>query len=390
MAGLGLNGFTPKTLDEIQEDIFARMRSKWGDGIDTTANSNFGMLGGIIAEIASELWDVAQAVYAAAYPSSATGMSLREVSEITGTQAKEATKSAVTLTATGTPGTLIAQGRVFSVAGSGHRFVSLADATIGGGGTVSIEAEAEETGAIPANAGTLTVIETPVAGLSSVTNPLDAVLGTSEDTDPELRRRRDSELHQRGLGSVPAIVSAVSNAFPEEVEAVSGYENTGDTTNSDGLPPHSFEILAVGGDDAELAEVILASKPAGIATHGTESETVTDSEGTPHLVKFSRASTIDIHVRAEVLANPTLFPADGAAQIRDLIVAFGDALPLAHDVISAALVAQCFQVPGVLDATVFIDDAASPATTATVVMGLRQIPEFDTSRTTVNVTFGAP
>src|SRR5262249_36114068 len=68
-----------------------------------------------------------------------------------------------------------------------------------------VACEAVDTGPLPAPAGTLTVIDTPVAGLSSVTNAADAILGRNQETDSELRIRREEELRAAGKGTVDAI-----------------------------------------------------------------------------------------------------------------------------------------------------------------------------------------
>ena len=62
-------------------------------------------------------------------------------------------------------------------------------------------ADAETAGAVAAPAFTLTVIETPVFGLDTAINPLDAVIGRDLETDAELRDRRENTLQVGGAAT---------------------------------------------------------------------------------------------------------------------------------------------------------------------------------------------
>lgn len=386
MAGLEATGFVPKTQDEIIDELGASLRAVLGESLDTSAQSVLGQLIGILAEREADSWDVAQGVYGSFYPDTAEGAALDHVSAITGTIRQPARKSTVTITFSGTSGSTVVAGTVVSVTGTGARFVTLADATVGGGGTVDVEAESEDYGPISANAGTLTTLETSNAGVTGATNALDADLGALIETDAALRVRREIELRRAGLGALDAIRARLLNL--EGVLAVSMYENTGEVTDGQGLPPKSFEAVVEGGDADEIRATIWSAKPAGIATHGTLTGTVVDSSGTNRTIKHSVPTAVNIYVYLEIRVNPLTFPIDGEDQIVTAITTWGDALPMAHDIYAQAVAAQAFTVPGVLDVTVVgISTSAitPPGVTTPIAIANREYPELDTSRITIGL-----
>lgn len=389
MAGLTSTGFVPKTYEEIKADLEAAFRASFGASINVTPASNFGKIIAITAERLAELWEVAEAVHAAQTPDGSTGVALDDVASLTGTVRLPASKSSVTLTLTGTPGTLVPAGRVVST-GAGVRFVTLADATIGGGGTITAAAEAEDTGPFVAYAGTLTNIETPVAGWSSVTNALDAVVGSDLETDAALRIRREEELRAQAGGSVPAIEAAILRV--DGVTAAVVFENVTGATNADGLPPKSVEAVVAGGTDAAVREAIYDTKAAGIETYGAVTGSVNDGEGQPHAINFSRPATLAVYVDVSVLVDTARFPSNGADLIEAALVAWGDSYyRIGRDVVASSMYETIFAAaPGVLDVVyVRIGLAPSPGTSTTIAVGPRQIADLDTSRITVTTAAGS-
>lgn len=249
------------------------------------------------------------------------------------------------------------------------------------------QAQSTETGAIVGVARTITEIQTPISGWSSVINLLDATPGQDLESDEELRVRRLLEVTRPGQSTPDAIRAAVLDV--EDVETAVVFYNDTDVTDADGVPPHSVEVLVQGGDDQDIVDAIFASVAAGIGTHGTESGTAVDSEGTSHTIEFSRPDEVEIYVIVTLTKNPLTYPADGDDQVKDAIVAYGDAQAIGRNAVASALVGSIFGVTGVLSVDMpLIDDAPAPATSATVVITNRQLAVYDTSRITVNSSDG--
>jgi uncharacterized phage protein gp47/JayE len=390
MAGVTLTGFVPKSQEDIVAEITAAVQAAFGASFDCTAESPMGQIIVIVAERLAEIWEVQEETYAAFTADGATGQSLDNLCGLTGTVRLAPKTSTVTVHVTGSDGTVIPPGTVFAVASVGTQFRTLDSATISGG-VADIDCESVDTGPKIAAAGTLTVIVTPVGGLSTVTNSLDAVLGSDLESDASLRAKRESELRAQGAAAVEAIRDSILHDVAD-VMSCTVFENPTDATDGDGLPPHSIECLVVGGADQDIADKIWEEKAAGIETHGTTPETVIDSQGFAHTINFSRPTTHNVYVTYNLIIDPLVFPLTGTSQVQAAAVAWGNAnLTTGRDVVSSLVAAQAFQVPGVLDSPpAKIGFSPSPSSTTTLVMGTRDLALLDTSRIVVNVTPGTP
>jgi uncharacterized phage protein gp47/JayE len=448
--GVTSTGFVKPSLTDIQADLEAAYKAKYGQSIDVSPQSVFGQHIGIQAERLADLWDGLQSVYTAFFPDGATAVALDYVCGLTGTRRADATHSTVTAVCVGTNGTALTAGRVAQVAGTLTRWLSQGTATIvtlsawsaaatiakgalrskggniyyatqggvtaGSGGptgtgtaiadntviwryiaagsaAVAATFQAEDTGPIVAAAGDLNIIATPVAGWISIVNPVAETTGADVDTDPVLRVRREAEIARGGSATVEAI-----RAHVRELAGVLScfvFENVTDATDGNGLPPHSFEVLVGTGAGFTLADLLSAiwtNKPAGIRSYGSSSGTVTDSQGNSQTVSYSTPTERDIYVVLNVTCDASTFNASsGPTDLIAALLTYGlGAYVMGKDVVANALVAQAFKVSGVLDATAYIGTSPSPVSSATIAVGLREFAALDAARITVNVSYGTP
>lgn len=385
--GLTASGFNPKSLQEIKLDLETAWRGVFGAGADVSENSVDGQIIGIMADRFADLWQLAAALYAAAYPDGASGVQQDKVAGITGTVRKPATLTNVKATLMGVPGTLIPQGSRASVSGQGTLFASANDYTIPIGGSLAdCEFASVEAGPKFAPAGLLTVIETPVAGWTSITNPADQYqLGTYAETDPQLRIRRELDLRQIGASAIDAIRAGVLS-----IPGVTFADVTENVTEAtvDGVGPHGIEAVVIGGSNDAIAQVIWDRKPAGNRAYGAFVGTALDSLGLSHLIPFSRPSLLTGYVTIDVTVNANA-PENIADLIVSAVVAFGDLnLTVGAPLVAQALVPTVFGAgPGVVDvAPPKIGLAPSPGTSTTITPTRRQFVDLDTSRVVVNVS----
>lgn len=444
MAGITADGLTVKTLLEIKGEIEADEHADINASLDVSDETFIGQLNTIYADQMAQAYEALVQVYASAYRASAVGVQLDYIGALTGTLRLAAVKSTVNVVAVGTLATVLPISRVVSVAGaSASRFTSLAAATIaavparavttiyavgalatndGGkiyyckiGGTSSagagptgttntivdgsvtwayvalgsaavvIPVQAENFGATVAVANTMTTIETPVTGWTSVANPVDAALGRLREEDESYRIRQEQSLTITGAASPDAIRADVL-----KVSGVTGatvFENPTSVTNVDGLPPHSFEVLVLGGTDQDIANKIWSTKPAGIYTFGSLVLTVVDGSGSNQTVRFSRPTELPFYVTVGVTYDPKTFPVDGAAQIKQALITFWSTKTVGDDVVRSQLFAPIDAIAGTYDTTsLTLGFAAAPVGIVNLPVTTRQLATLAVANIVVNLT----
>ncbi len=395
MAGLDATGFTIKTQAEVLAEIEDEQRATISSALNLTSAGVLGQLNGILSSKLGELWEVGRAVNAAFDPDGSTGQSLDRVSALTGTLRQAATKSQVLAVTCNLddgfdvlPGDMVA-----SVSGDPtRRFVNVAAVANATGITddFSVLFEAETAGAVPATAGTLTVIAEPVTGWNSVTNPTDAVLGLEEDTDAQLRARREDEL-AGGSHTADAIRTDILQNEDLGVLFCKVLDNDTDATDANGVPRKSIEVIAYGpasptaDDNQALAEQIQTSKPAGIRAYGSTTRTVEDDQGNEYTIGLTRPTLIPIYLEIDIVIDADTFPSDGDDQVAAALVAIGDDnYEPGDDAIAERIKAAAFSVDGVTDVDVMrIGTTASPVGTGNVTIAIRELADLDTSRVVV-------
>jgi uncharacterized phage protein gp47/JayE len=240
---------------------------------------------------------------------------------------------------------------------------------------------AVDTGPTLANAGTLTVIVTPISGLTNSINVIDATLGRNVETDNEYRARRQVTLQVAGAGTLEAIRSRLLSL--SGVTAVIVFENVTLITDPDGRPGKSFEAVVQGGDDNAIANLLWQVKPAGILTDGTITVTITDSQGQPHDIHFSRPTNVPIYVILELSTNSS-YPSNGDAGIRQAIVNAGNALGIGKEVVPIPyLIASIAPTPGIEDANLYVGFSPNPTLSDNLPIAPNEISAWDTSRVSI-------
>lgn len=387
--GITTTGFNTKTLSDIILETEAEFKTAFGDAINLEGNSPLGQIKGVLDERISLLWELSEAIYNSQYPDTAEGTSLDNIASINNITRLQATESQVTATIAGTANATVPANFIAYVNGNeSSEFQTLEEYTIGSGGTVDVEMYATNTGETVAYSGTLTEIQTPTSGIDSITNALDAELGRDVETDTDFKIRRLLLLQKSGTATIEGIRnSLISNV--EDVTNALVVENSTLSTDSDGRPAKSIEVYVLGGLDQDIADEIFNSKPAGIATYGTTSQTVIDSQSQSHTISFSRSTEVDIYLIVNITKNTTAsegdtYPTDGDAQVETAILNYVNDLSIGDDVIVNKLYTPINTVAGVIGIEMFIGTSASPTTSTNIPINVFEIAVFDSSRITIN------
>lgn len=250
---------------------------------------------------------------------------------------------------------------------------------------------AEAFGAIPAAERTITRIITPVDGLSAVTNPYAAVPGRNLETDDELRARYSLGVFRLGAGTLPSIHANILQDVPG-IKSLRVFENNTDTTDADGRPGHSIEVVADGGDTQAIIEKIYQVKAAGITAYGNTTGVVRSQDGYLHPIRFSRPEIRWVWIRLVYGTNQEeKIPGNIEGLIVESIVNAGNALTPGQDVIRQRLEAAPFgNVPGVNRISILLavtaPNAVAPTSYQAVdfAMNPRQKAAFDVSRVQIS------
>ena len=360
MSGLGSTGWVPKTVNELRQEAEETIRTALGDDVDVSAESVFGPLIAALATKLGELWELVGSVYNARVPAGASGAALEALCELApGIERRAATKGTVTLSVTLNAGVTLPTGSRASVSGEpSNAWVTTEDVTnsTGSPATVSVAAEALDAGRTPANAGTITAIATPVTGWTAVTNAADATPGLEIETDAELRLRREQRLQRAGSSPLEAIAAQVAEV--DGVTQAIAWENATDYTDAFGRPPHSVEVMVLGGLAADIGRAIWAAKAAGIQTYGTESVvTFADDRGVTRSVYFSRPTSLSAYATLLIITDPATYAGDAAVETAFLAAMEG--LRAGEVARNAIAVAALLEVTGVRDAVVWMGSTST-------------------------------
>lgn len=238
---------------------------------------------------------------------------------------------------------------------------------------------AVEVGVINQDANTINEIVTPVLGWDSVTNPLSASPGRLVETDEELRLRFRNTKLERSSNILDSLYSALLNV--DGVEELAIYENDTDITDSNGVLPHSFLPVILGGSSQIIAETIWQNKPMGIASQGNTVVPITDSQGFLHNIGFERPTPVTIYIDMVLSLNPEApvqFPSDGADQIRAAIQAYAsENFGVGKDVVFSRLFTPINTIPGHQIDSLFIGTTPSPVGTSNLVIDFADISSFE-------------
>lgn len=379
---LDAKGFRRRTYNEILAEMEKDARARFGENVNTSDRSAFGILLRLFAWFLSKVWQTAENTYYGAYVNTAEGVQLDRLGPYVGIQRKLATWAMGTIKMNGTPGHTEPAGfRVETP--SGVAFETVEDITLDEDGDGAGEIRAMEPGTIGnVAAGTITVISNPNANITSVTNPEPTTGGQNKESDQEFRERFVQSTAGGGAATIDSIRSALLRT--PGVRAAVVIENNTMTMDAAGRPPKSFEAYVLGGKSKDIGQTILNTKAAGIESHGMESVVVEDISGNSHTIRFSYAVEVPIHIRVTVRTN-NQYPADGDVQVESAIIRYigGEdydgqlyvGLNMGDDVIHSRVIAAVYKVAGIEDATVELSTDGDTWTQANIPIDQQEVAQ---------------
>ena len=346
--GLTDAGFRRPTYAELLDALEYKAREVFGSKANLTVRSPLGIFLRIFAWMLNLLFSTLEDVYNSRFIDTAVGASLYNLGRALGLRLLGAQKAVGYLTFTGENGVEVPEGFLAETT-AGMQYVTVSSGVIRDG-EVTLPATAISSGPDGNTAEeTITTITNPKLGIESVTNVKPFEGGRNTETDAEFRERYYKSVDFAGGVNIDAIIAEVYESV-EAVIAVTGEENDTDFESASGLPPHSFEVVAYGGLDEEIAKAIFRRKAAGIQTFGNTTVSVLGASGQTFDISFSRPTPVKVWVRVTDLVTDQHFPLDGVEQIKRSLVSFiggntRGGLNIGQDVIRVVLPTEVLKVP---------------------------------------------
>ncbi len=304
------NGLTINDLNDVYTYLTAQYKTIYGEDIVLTSDTPDGQVIAIYSKLNADAQAMLLELYNSFDPDSAVGVHLNKIIKLSALERDPATKSTVSVNLTATTTVALPAGyTVVDTLGQNWNIQTAATITAG---VTSVIFEAETWGSIAANANTITAQGTILTEITTVDNPLAATVGVNEETDVELRQKRDRSLEKPAYsttGSILARLLGTNNVLDAVV-----YENATaiqDTVRN--IAPNTLWCVVEGGLESNIAESIAKEKTAGSGLKGSISttylENFTRSDATTriqtHDVKYDIPTEKSIYIKLDVTCTTT-------------------------------------------------------------------------------------
>lgn len=247
-----------------------------------------------------------------------------------------------------------------------------------------IRFDADEYGPIEPELKAVNSINTNYDGWTAVSNESESYVGRNAETATEVRQRYASAVYSKSVGMKESIKAALLEL--QDVKSVTVYENRSDET-VDGMKPHSFEVIILGGDEERIARRILDVAPLGIDTNGSIAVDIFDEDNTMERICFSRPQEVPVYLKVIIHEyEEEVLPGDLVDKIKAVIVEQGSKLSMGNDVVYQRFIGPIYTaVPGIgyIDLTIGIDGVTYKGENIPISRG--QIATFDATRISVGI-----
>ena len=157
---------------------------------------------------------------------------------------------------------------------------------------------AQQLGNIQASANTINVMQTVLAGVTSVNNPdNNYITGAVGETSAEFRLRRNRTMAKPSQGFDESIESQLLDVTSRTQAKV--YDNRTNTTVND-IPPHTVWVIVEGGTSEEIGKIIYNNIPPGIPMKGTQEALVTKTNGEIVTVNYDLPNAVNLYIKANI------------------------------------------------------------------------------------------
>lgn len=313
----GPTGLTTATQTELVNTFTAAFMSIYGADIDLSPSSPDGQMMMIFIQAVLDIEDLLVSVYNNFDPDLAIGSVLDQRVAINGIQRQAGTFTVTNITiATNQSVNLYGLDQsiqpIFTVADAQGNQYELLVTQLGfnpGSSGSALSFQAADPGAIVPTPNTITVPVTIVLGVTSINNPTAASsLGVNEETDAQLRVRRQQSVSLASQGFLKGLLPALQNLTGMISAFV--FENDTNSTNGDGVPGHSIWVIVAGtATPLSIATTIYEKRNAGCGMYGAQSYVITQIDGSLFTVNWDNVIAETLYTKFTVTSiNGTVVP----------------------------------------------------------------------------------
>jgi uncharacterized phage protein gp47/JayE len=302
-------GLTIESLNDIITNLENGLKAIYGNDINIDSNSPDGQLINLVAQVKRDLLELNEQIYNSFDPDKAIGRILDERVSINSIQRQAGSYTFQPVEITVDRALNLdglddqandPDGEGYTVSdNNGNEFILLDSQIIASAGTYSFSFRAKNLGKVETLPNTITEPITVILGVTNINNPSVATsIGTDEETDAELRLRREKSVAQGSLGYLDGLLGALLNI--EGVVDAIVFENRTGTTDSDGIPSHSIWAIIEGGSNQSIGEELYTRKSYGAGMKGSVQVDIEGENGLIFEAKFDRPSAKDLYIKFDL------------------------------------------------------------------------------------------
>lgn len=308
-------GLVIRTFDEIFQDLVARVKAIYGNDISVEPNTPDGQRLAILAQLVLDMETFCLNLYNQMDADLSAGDWLNKLIKFAGIYRRPTTRSQVDVTVTTDRTLTLTAG--YTIRDDLDQQWVLPDNVDLGAGAFVVTFVAADFGDVTAAPNTVRTPETIIIGVTDVNNVTAALVGRDEETDEDLRVRRDNSVENPAYSTTGSLMAKLADLA--SVVDVVVYENDTDVLDVDrNMVAHSIWVVCEGGGTTEITETMVKQKTGGCATKGAEigiyNETVLRPDGSEfvivHEMKFDRPEIQPLKIRLTATRLYTTSPID--------------------------------------------------------------------------------
>lgn len=299
------DGLDIQTYEEIFEELSDGYKAIYGSDISIDADDPDGQRIGIEANNILDLQSFAAYLYNSLDPDFAQGNFLDILCKYFGVFRRPASQSQWDLTVTLSKDSTLPDGYTVKDDLDQEWYVDGDEAVVTGANTVTFKAVTY--GSVEGLTGATIEQSDYLPGVTSITAGTDATIGIEEETNAELRIRRNKSLRIPSYSTTGGLLSNLLNI--SGVTDCVVYENATSIYDSElSLNGHALWVVIEGGTASTIVETIAKNRTGGCGLKGSEEgiyhEDIVRPDGVtiqlPHVINYDRPTYTDLYINLTV------------------------------------------------------------------------------------------